>query len=116
EPRGRSCARHDGQGDHLDRKCVGPLSDRRRSFAEWMLGKSSGRPKSPRALAGRLRRVQASLRALGIEIAFSREGRGGTRIIRMTASHENSCENTVSTVSTVSTVTDRESSKPVKEP
>ena len=38
---------------------------------------SSGWPKSPRALAGRLRRVQTSLRALGIEIAFSREGRGG---------------------------------------
>ena len=38
---------------------------------------SSGWPKSPRALAGRLRRVQTPLRALGIEIAFSREGRGG---------------------------------------
>ena len=38
---------------------------------------SSGWPKSPRALAGRLRRVQTSLRALGIEIAFSRGGRGG---------------------------------------
>jgi hypothetical protein len=62
--------------------------------------RSSGWPKSPRALAGRLRRVQTSLRALGIEIAFSREGRGGTRIIRITASHENLCENTVSTVST----------------
>jgi hypothetical protein len=31
-------------------------------------------PKNPRALAGRLRRVQASLRSLGIEIAFTREG------------------------------------------
>ena len=64
----------------------------------------------PRALAGRLRRAQTS-RALGIEISFSREGRGGARIIRITASHENSCENIVSTVSTVS---DREPSKPVK--
>jgi hypothetical protein len=36
---------------------------------------SSGWPKSPRALASRLRRVQTSLRALGIEITFSREGR-----------------------------------------
>jgi hypothetical protein len=53
-------------------------------------------------LAGRLRRAQTSLRALGIEISFSREGRGGARIIRITASHENSCENIVSTVSTVS--------------
>jgi hypothetical protein len=67
--------------------------------------RSSGWPKSPRALAGRLRRAQTSLRALGIEIAFSREGRGGTRIIRITASHEISRDNTVSTVSTVSTVT-----------
>jgi hypothetical protein len=71
---------------------------------------SSGWPKSPRALASRLRRVQTALRALGIEIAFSREERGGTRIIRITASHENSCENTVSTV------TDREPSKSGKEP
>jgi hypothetical protein len=39
--------------------------------------RSSGWPKSPRALAGRLRRAQTPLRALGIEIAFSREGRGG---------------------------------------
>jgi len=64
--------------------------------------RSSGWPKSPRALAGRLRRAQTSLRALGIEITFSREGRGGTRIIRITAAHENSHDNTVSTVSTVS--------------
>src|SRR5262245_44212547 len=31
-------------------------------------------PKTPRALAGRLRRAQPFLRALGIEVAFSREG------------------------------------------
>jgi hypothetical protein len=49
-------------------------------------GRSGAWPKSPRALAGRLRRAQTPLRALGIEIAFSREGRGGTRIIRMSAS------------------------------
>jgi hypothetical protein len=52
--------------------------------------------------AGRLRRAQTSLRALGIEIAFSREGRGGTRIIRMSASHAKRNGKTVSTVSTVS--------------
>src|SRR5262249_50642277 len=40
-------------------------------------------PKNPRALAGRLRRAQTFLRALGVEIAFSREGRGGSRIIKM---------------------------------
>ena len=43
----------------------------------------TGWPKNPRALAGRLRRAQTFLRALGIEIAFSREGRAGSRIIRM---------------------------------
>jgi len=42
-------------------------------------------PKNPRALAGRLRRSQAFLRTLGIEIAFQREGREGNRIIKMTS-------------------------------
>ena len=42
-------------------------------------------PKNPRALAGRLRRAQTFLRALGIEIAFAREGRAGTRIITIHA-------------------------------
>src|SRR6266851_1839729 len=49
-----------------------------------------------------LRRAQAFLRALGIEIAFSREGRAGSRVIRMRSSPEN----TVSTVSTVSSIRD----------
>ena len=40
---------------------------------------STGWPKNPRALAGRLRRVQTPLRAVGIEIGFRREGRAGTR-------------------------------------
>ena len=53
-------------------------------------------PKSPRALAGHLRRAQTSLRALGIEISFSREGRAGSRVIKM----RKSLGNTVSTVST----------------
>jgi hypothetical protein len=56
-------------------------------------------PKNPRALAGHLRRAQPFLRALGIEIAFSREGRAGNRVIRM----RSSMENTVSTVSSVCT-------------
>jgi hypothetical protein len=42
-------------------------------------------PRNPRALAGRLRRSQAFLRTLGIEIAFKRAGREGTRIINMTS-------------------------------
>ena len=54
--------------------------------------------KNPRALAGRLRRAQTFLRTLGIEITFSREGRTGTRMIRVGTSPGNS----VSTVSTVS--------------
>ena len=57
----------------------------------------TGWPKS-RALAGHLRRAQTFLRALGIEIAFSREGRAGSRVIRMRSFPEN----TVSTVSSVS--------------
>jgi hypothetical protein len=54
-------------------------------------------PKSPRELAGRLRRAQTFLRVLGIHIAFGREGRAGTRVIRI----HTRAENTVSTVSIV---------------
>jgi hypothetical protein len=46
---------------------------------------SAGWPKNARALAGRLRRSQTFLRTLGIEISFSRDGRAGTRLIRITA-------------------------------
>jgi hypothetical protein len=53
--------------------------------------------KNPRALAGRLRRAQTFLRTLGIEITFSREGRLGTRMIRVSTR----AENTVSTVNIV---------------
>jgi hypothetical protein len=59
-----------------------------------------GWPKSPRALAGRLRRAQTPLRALGIEVTFTREGRAGTRVIRLTR-RASSVRATVSTVSTV---------------
>src|SRR6476660_7874279 len=55
-------------------------------------------PKTPRALAGHLRRAQTFLRVLGIEIAFSRQGQSGSRVIRMRSFPEN----TVSTVSSVS--------------
>jgi hypothetical protein len=40
------------------------------AFRDDRSGRSAGWPKSPRALAGRLRRAQTSLRGLGIEIAF----------------------------------------------
>jgi len=73
----------------------------------WLLGPRWGWPKSPRALAGRLRRAQTSLRALGIEIVFSREGRSGTRTIRMTAMGENRTDNTVRTASRASDHGDR---------
>ena len=46
--------------------------------------------KNPRALAGRLRRAQTSLRMLDIEIAFAREGRAGARMIRMSTVHNTS--------------------------
>jgi hypothetical protein len=42
-------------------------------------------PKTPRALAGRLRRAQTFLRSLGIDIRFAREGRVGARIIKISA-------------------------------
>jgi hypothetical protein len=45
-------------------------------------------PKSPRALAGRLRRAQTFLRAMGIEMTFAREGRTGTRMIRISSAAE----------------------------
>ena len=67
-------------------------------------GTGGGWPRSPRALAGRLRRAQTPLRALGIEMTFGREGRAGTRIIRLRASRAKPICATVSTVSTVSTV------------
>ena len=58
---------------------------------------STGWAKNPRALAGHLRRAQAFLRVLGIDITFSRDGRAGSRVIRM----RTSLESTVSIVSTV---------------
>jgi hypothetical protein len=54
-----------------------------------MVADRSGWPKNPRALAGRLRRVQTLLRTLGIKIVFGREGRLGTRTIKITAIGEN---------------------------
>jgi len=56
--------------------------------------------KNPRVLAGRVRRAQTFLRALGIEITFSREGQIGTRMIKMWRNTANT-DITVSTVSTV---------------
>ena len=52
---------------------------------EDVLDGTTGWPKNPRALAGRLRRCQTFLRTVGIDIAFSREGRTGSRMIRITS-------------------------------
>jgi hypothetical protein len=62
----------------------------------------SGWPKSPRALAGQLRRAQTFLSTFGIEILFGREGRFGMRTIRITVIDEDQLRDTVSTVSRVS--------------
>src|SRR6202043_3239685 len=67
---------------------TGSASDLLRLCAESVREEASpGAPwaKNPRALAGRLRRAQTFLRMLDIEIAFRREGRSGTRIIRLSA-------------------------------
>jgi hypothetical protein len=64
--------------------------------------KRFGWPKTPRALAGRLRRAQTFLRMRGIEIVFGREGRLGTRTITITVTGQDLSHNTVSTVSRVS--------------
>jgi hypothetical protein len=69
----------------------------------------AGWPKNPRALAGRLRRAQTFLRTLGIEISFGREGRAGTRTIRIRTTVEN-------TVSTVSSVRDNDHRQPSAAP
>jgi hypothetical protein len=82
---------------------TGSASDLLRLCAERArmdISNGSAWAKNPRALAGRLRRAQTFLRALGIEVTFSREGRTGSRMIRMRTNAENS----VSSVSTVSTV------------
>jgi hypothetical protein len=63
------------------------------------VGNRFGWPKNPRALAGRLRRAQTFLSTLGIETVFSREGRLGTRTLKITAIGQNQSHNTVSPVS-----------------
>jgi hypothetical protein len=62
------------------------------------ISSGNGWAKNPRALAGRLRRAQTFLRSLGIEITFSREGRTGSRMIRVSTCAEN-CVSSVSFIS-----------------
>ncbi len=49
--------------------------------------RSKSSPQTPRALASRLRRAVTFLRKIGIEVTFSREGRGRVRIIHIVARH-----------------------------
>jgi len=56
----------------------------RMTSGEDVRDRTAGWPRNPAALAGRLRRCQTLLRTVGIDIAFSREGRTGSRMIRMT--------------------------------
>jgi len=82
---------------------TGSASDLLRAYADRagddVSRRGAGWPRNPRALAGRLRRMQTFLRTFGIEIAFSREGRAGARTIHMSAALDNSLGNIVSTVS-----------------
>ena len=76
---------------------TGSATDLLRVSSEHFLRAGAGWPKNPRVLAGHLRRIQTSLRALGVEIAFTREGRAGRRVIKLTSV----LENTVSSVGSV---------------
>lgn len=64
---------------------LGALAER----AGERVAKAKTWPDSPRSLAGRLRRAATFLRKIGIEIAFEREGRARTRVIRFTAAPDN---------------------------
>jgi hypothetical protein len=64
-----------------------PLAVMRGECSRWPLG-GHGIGQKPAGAASRLRRAQTFLRTLGIEITFSREGRTGTRIIRVSTSVE----------------------------
>jgi len=86
---------------------TGSASDLLRAGAELggdgVWNETNGWPRTPRALAGRLRRAQTFLRRLGVEMTFGREGSAGTRVIRISSAAENHAS-TVSTVSTVRTI------------
>lgn len=68
----------------IRRTWAGRASDLLRAGEDVLEG-TAGWPKNPRALAARLRRCQTFLRSVGIDIAFTREGRTGSRMIRMSS-------------------------------
>src|SRR5262245_27921564 len=82
---------------------AGTASDLLRAASALAGTKVSTWPQNPGVLAGRLRRAQTFLRMLGIEISFNREGRAGTRTIRISSEMENRAAG-VSAVSAVSSV------------
>jgi hypothetical protein len=96
--------RSEGHGAQGPAPGVGSLEEPRAGSDRLAIGLW---PNNPRALAGRLRRTQTFLRAVGIEIAFGREGRAGTRIITIHAAQKNpprgQSREIVRTVSSVST-------------
>jgi len=74
-------ARWSGTASDLLRAAIGD---------DQLRGNGKNWPKNPRALAGRLRRSQPFLRALGIELGFTREGREGKRVIKITSRGDSS--------------------------
>jgi hypothetical protein len=60
------------------------LLDTLAGYAGERVSKSKGWPDGARALSGRLRRAATFLRKVGIDIATSREGKDGTRIVTLT--------------------------------
>jgi hypothetical protein len=68
-----ACVRRLGGTRQLGGNGLGPSACRHQSGGD-VSKKSAGWPRHPGALAGRPRRAQSSLRALGIEISFTRRG------------------------------------------
>jgi hypothetical protein len=65
---------------------------------KWFAGDDAARqrnwPQTPSILANRLRRAAPSLRTIGIEISFEREGHEGKRIVRITGDEASSSAST----------------------
>jgi hypothetical protein len=78
-----ACVRHMMAGRRIWTGTASDLLDAAEAFTQNAPAWSPSWPKTPRALAGRLRRSQAFLRTLGIQVAFNREGHGGNRTITM---------------------------------
>jgi hypothetical protein len=96
---------HHGRADHVERECF--ISDLLRVAAilheMTRIGRGVGWRNLPQALAGRLRRAQTALRALGIEMTFG-SGASGDAHHPAEGIARKATLATVSTVSTVGTV------------